>query len=717
MKARPLPINLLLILITLYCGIGGAGYLYYRTQRDESLREKQKDLLAIGALKSDEISRWIRDRREGAELIRSSACTARLLDWLENSAKRPPQEEVSCMRSLQELSEDCWGLLLLDRVLAVRLRTGPANLGTHGKAEEMAAKAIQGTTITWSDLYFDQSIGQARIDYFIPLRSAGTSPATASGVLVLSINPYKFLFPLIESWPTNSPTAETLLVRREGDDVLYLNELRHRKKTALKLRFPLSSSDLPAAKAIRGNTGLTNGTDYRGIRVEAALVGVRDTPWFLVCKVDESEIHEPIREAALTITLAVIAMILAAGTSIGYVWKKQTGEYYRQLSIDLEREIAERNRVEEELRESQSRYRVLVGNLPGIVYRVHIQEKNRMEFFNDALLGISGYQAADLHAGDVCSIDPLIHDEDRGRVIGGVRSAIKNRSSFSIEYRLHTKTKGDIFVLEQGVPIYDENGNALYIDGLIFDITDRKQAEAERENLIKDLGFKNAELERFTYTASHDLKSPLITIKGFVSMLAQDLADGKEDRIRGDLARISDAADKMAALLNDLLELSRIGRIIGTPNWVPFRQLIADAIELVSGRIAAKKVEVVVQPEFPRVYGDRKRLLDVMQNLIDNAAKFMGAQPNPRIEIGSRLEGTKTVIYVRDNGIGIDSRFHENVFGLFNKLDPTSEGTGIGLARAKRIVEVHSGRIWVESDGVGHGSTFCLTLPEPSLGK
>ena len=125
----------------------------------------------------------------------------------------------------------------------------------------------------------------------------------------------------------------------------------------------------------------------------------------------------------------------------------------------------------------------------------------------------------------------------------------------------------------------------------------------------------------------------------------------------------------------------------------------------------AKRIKVDVEENPPVVHGDRPRLVEVMQNLIDNAAKFMGDQPVPQIDIGVQRENNQHIFFVRDNGIGIQSAYQEKVFGLFDKLDAQSEGTGVGLALAKRIVEVHGGQIWVESEGKGQGSTFCFTIP------
>lgn len=237
---------------------------------------------------------------------------------------------------------------------------------------------------------------------------------------------------------------------------------------------------------------------------------------------------------------------------------------------------------------------------------------------------------------------------------------------------------------------------------------------AIRQNLISELESKNAELERFTYTVSHDLKSPLFTIRGFLGYLQQDVISGDLDRLNSDIQRIADATDKMQQLLNDLLELSRIGRLMNEPQKIQFTSLVGEVIELLHGQIQQGGVRVVVQEEMPEVVADRQRLLEVVQNLVENAVKFMGDQPEPLIEIGQKgMENNMPVFYVRDNGVGIPPEHFERIFGLFNKLDPRSAGTGIGLALVKRIVEFHGGRIWVESEA-GRGAAFFFTLPQPN---
>lgn len=236
----------------------------------------------------------------------------------------------------------------------------------------------------------------------------------------------------------------------------------------------------------------------------------------------------------------------------------------------------------------------------------------------------------------------------------------------------------------------------------------------EREKLIVQLKSTNAELESFTYTVSHDLKAPLITINGFLNFLEKDALSGNAARVKTDILRISEATTKMHRLLTELLELSRIGRMMNEPETIPFADLLNDALSLVHGRLEAGRITVHIEPNLPTVRGDRRRLTEVLQNLIDNAAKYMGEQPNPCIEIGQMGERYgKSVFFIRDNGIGIAPEHHDRIFGLFNKLDPTSEGTGIGLALVKKIIEFHKGRVWLESE-VRKGSTFYFTLPKES---
>ncbi len=241
------------------------------------------------------------------------------------------------------------------------------------------------------------------------------------------------------------------------------------------------------------------------------------------------------------------------------------------------------------------------------------------------------------------------------------------------------------------------------------------EALAERDTTLRDfqkeLQQKNAELERFTYPVSHDLKSPLITIQGFVGFLEERLAGTADEVLKKDLAQIRSAANKMYNLLNDLLELSRVGRIHNPESSVELEQITHDTVQSLEGLLQVRPTLIKVASPLPKVFGDRLRLREVMQNLLENAIKYMGNQQHPCIEVGIGDTHLGRACYVRDNGLGIPGRYHDKVFGLFERLDADSEGTGIGLALVKRIIELHGGSIWIESEGNNRGTTFWFTLP------
>lgn len=261
-------------------------------------------------------------------------------------------------------------------------------------------------------------------------------------------------------------------------------------------------------------------------------------------------------------------------------------------------------------------------------------------------------------------------------------------------------------------------GNAIFrlVRNVYFNLTQaereiesRRQAEDEREKLIRQLQLKNQELDRFAIRVSHDLKTPLITLAGFLGYLEKDLKAGNGERAEKDMIQINEAAKTMGKFVDELLDLSRVGRIVNPPREVPFEEIVQEALKAAEGIFAARQVQVEMDAGFPLVHVDKLRVVQVMQNLITNAVKFMGEQPRPRIQIGHEEVDGEQIFFVRDNGIGLGSEHHERIFGLFNKLDPKTEGIGLGLGLAKRIIEVHHGRIWVESE-LGKGATFKFTL-------
>ena len=364
------------------------------------------------------------------------------------------------------------------------------------------------------------------------------------------------------------------------------------------------------------------------------------------------------------------------------------------------RDITTRKQAEAAQHEAEQLYRTLVNTLPDGICVLDAEGRVIFSSPKDAeLFGLPNVEAkVGRHGLD------FVVETDRARATQSLQSAWVDKFQPNQRFVM-LRGDGRQFVAElNGTPLLDALGVPQAVMLVIRDVTERQRQEDELKS-------KNTELERFTHTVSHDLKSPLITVKGFAGALLSDLAAGRTDRLAADLQRIVLAADKMTELLNGLLELSRIGRIINPPVNVSMAKLAEEVIELLAGTIKQRQAQVTVQPGLPAAYGDPQRLQEVLQNLVENALKFSAAGQPPEIEIGFKTIVDQTAYFVRDHGQGIEARHHESVFGLFNKLDTRSEGTGLGLALVRRIVEFHGGHIWVESAGPGQGATFYFTLP------
>jgi PAS domain S-box-containing protein len=412
-------------------------------------------------------------------------------------------------------------------------------------------------------------------------------------------------------------------------------------------------------------------------------------------------------------------------------------------TVGLLQDFTERQQREQELEYRDAMVRK-IETITDVGYFIWDLQAEIYTYISPGFARIYGMTVAE-YLQRIESIDDAladVHEEDRELLQDAYRRRLKEKKDFTAEYRITRKDGQLRWIREQGTVVEGATSRTRQSIGILQDITGQMNVErslrdakdsletivadrtlkladtiemlkmemTEREKISIELGNQNAELERFAYTVSHDLKTPLVTIKGFVGLLGKDIAENNRQRIANDFEKINSAADMMEKLLSDLLGLGRVGRVIGEAEICDLSEIAAKAIDMVESSLRARQIEIVVE-DLPSVMGDPTRLLEVFLNLLENAIKFIGDQAQPRVHIGTLERDGMVCCFVQDNGIGIEGDYHDHVFGLFERLDAKIDGTGVGLALVKRIIEVHGGEIWVESDGLGQGSRFLFTLP------
>ncbi len=410
-------------------------------------------------------------------------------------------------------------------------------------------------------------------------------------------------------------------------------------------------------------------------------------------------------------------------------------------------DITEQVEREQKLRNSEDLARQ-VEMAADIGYFIFDDENDCYAYVSEGYARIHGQTQAEYMArGDTLDEDLMfVHEEDRARVSAELKQySTWDGKDYVSEYRI-VKSDGEIaWVREKSIKRMTLDKRVIQSIGVMQDITATKKHEqemreareslehtvsertrqladmvtrlqrenAERETMSTELERKNAELERFAYTVSHDLKTPLVTINGLLGLITRDLRAGNGDSAIQYIDKVTQATNGMARMLEELLELSRIGHVIGQTIQCDPAELARLAIDSFGERVAELDVDIRIEA-MPVIEADPERIIEVYQNLVENSLKFFGDQASPQIRIGAAERDGRCCYFVGDNGIGVAAEYHEKIFGLFERLQTETEGTGIGLALVRRIIEVHNGEVWLDSDGPGRGSTVFFTLAQPA---
>lgn len=368
-------------------------------------------------------------------------------------------------------------------------------------------------------------------------------------------------------------------------------------------------------------------------------------------------------------------------------------------------DVTERKQTAEKLLESEKLYSTMANSSP---IGVFITQDGRFMFVNEQFCKTSGYTKDELIGLESLS---LVHPEDQDMVRENAIKMLKGQTIDSYEYRFLRKNGDTLVILETLASIRYQGKRACL--GNYMDITEREQTEQDMKLLAEQLQARVSELETFSYGIAHDLRSPLISIEGFCHLLREDMLNQDKERVNEDIRLLESGVNKMRGFLNETLEYSRAGQLIKRTENISFGKIAEEVISEFAEEIRSIGATASIAETFPSLYADRMRIKQVLTNLIQNSIKYRDNTRPLKIEVGYHLSKGEAIFFVRDNGTGIGAGEKEKIFTLFYRGTAEVEGSGIGLAIVKKIIEAHGGKIWVESQP-GNGATMCFSLPQKS---
>jgi signal transduction histidine kinase len=753
------PVLALLGVFAVAAAVGGL--LYYRADRQRMTDEMHARLAAIADLKVAQISNWLDERRADIRFASRSRLAARpLAAFLAGTGTEAAARDALAWFAVARKDGNYLAAYLLDADGNLRLGEPPSSVTWDAAGRAGVAQARRDADIVLVDLHRDAPAEPVHLAFVAPLLPPDDQAAAPVGFVAFVVDPRAFLFPTLQSWPVPSASAETLLARRQGDEVVYLSELRHRKGTALDLRLPLSNPDLPAARALRGESGSWEGRDYRGVPVLHAARPVPGTPWVMIAKIDQDEAYESARRRS-TLTLVTLgAFVLTIGLIALFVWRSRQVRTYRAVHAQalerarLERLYALLSRANEAIVRERDRDALLRR-----VCTIAVEEGGfRLAWIglvDPASRRVLPAAAAGIGATYPETLRITIDDVPEGR--GPTGTAIREnrtvtcqdfetdplaapwreearrrefRSSAALPLRVRNEIVGAFNFYSGEAESFDTEDSAL-LERLTDDVglalellaeqDGRRQARRQLEELTADLERRvkertaeleaaNRELETFAHSVSHDLRAPLRSMHGFSEALIEDYGERLDAPGQDFLRRIQAAARRMGQLIDDLLALSRVTRAEARREAVDLSALAGDVVAELRRTEPERRVAVRIADKLI-VEGDPNLLRVLLVNLLGNAWKFTARWREATIELGVEQEEGRRVYFVRDNGVGFDMAYVERLFRPFQRLHSSAEfpGTGIGLATAQRIVLRHGGRIWGEAQ-VDKGAVFRFTL-------
>ncbi|MBI3150009.1 MAG: PAS domain S-box protein [Betaproteobacteria bacterium] len=706
------------VFTALALGVSVAGYLLFQQFVREVKRERHQELHAVLALKVHEVRAWHQQQTQTLRaLMRDHDFDDLVVGWLGDEYAGDVLERLRRRLNAVAGTGEIDSAYLFDEDGTLRFISNPRAKGLGEPVAAAVRAAMQTKEPAQVLLQADdpEANYRPRLGFIQPL-DPHHGQLSSPGALLFRVNPAATLLPMLETWPTASRTGVTVLMQESETGLVHLSRQRHALSTAPPRGGAIDAAQSLDQQLLAGKTGPLEGLDDLGQPVMGAGLKLAGTPWYLLTTVDIAEVEEPLASRAFFTGALALAFVFGAGLVVWLWWQ-------RQRAWMTAREVEEIKVAQAASRESEQRFRDLTEMSSDWYWEQDAE-------FRFTLLS-EGLRRVGLHPEtylgktrwDSPGIDGLRYNDWTAH-----QRLVEAHLPFdNFEYCRRTNSGELLWQTLSGRPVVDAQGHFTGYRGVGHDITERKRAEEQLRRLnatleervqarTRDLEAALAELEAFSYSVSHDLRAPLRAIDGFSAALEQHCGQGLDAEARGYLARTRAAAQRMGVLIDDLLELSRVGRAGISLTTVNLSAIATELARDMAANEPRRRVDWVIEPDL-YAEADPRLVHLVLQNLLGNAWKYTSRHETARIEFGRAYNrDQETEFLVRDDGAGFDMAHAKRLFGAFQRLHRQDDfpGTGVGLAIVQRIVTRHGGQVRAEA-AVETGATFYFTLPPSTL--
>jgi PAS domain S-box-containing protein len=714
------------------------GNAFVQQQKQLAIEDTRQDLAMIINLKTSQVVQWRKERMsEALSIYYNTMIYNRIKDYLSGHEKAEATKELSIWIKTLQNADGYSNVLIFDPRGEVLFSASPLTKPLAGD-RDIIATAVKDKKVILSDLHIHKDAGVFDINLIIPILDSSAAQSECIAVIAIDIDPMINLYPLLRSWPIPSSTGENLLVKHDGDNVLYLNELRFQDNAAMKLRQPLLEKNAPAVRAVRGEEGVFEGKDYRGEDVIAAVRTIPDSPWAIVCKIDVQEALDPVSKRIWYVVGTCILVFLAFGLATFLMWRRKKESYILTLydselkfnrelkqaemllqeannrleervasrterltatNTRLKQEIAERKQVEELLRRyfhviQQSPVAIVITDLTGTI-----------EFVNPKFCEYSGYSYEEAIGQNPRILktdftEPHIHRQ--------LWETITRGETWNGEF-CNRKKDGELYwEYAKILPVKDQKGTTVGYMGFKEDITRHKQLE---EKLLQSRKLET--IGQIAGGVAHEVRNPLNAILSITEALFREKTIEDNQEFTPYIQHIRTQVNRLANLMNDLLDL---GKPVSPTNFhaLGLQELCQETMELWRSSGMAGNRQGVVTSEGDasgiQVLGDHGKLQQVIFNLLENAGHHCPADGTVALQISGTLpDQGMAVVRIIDSGRGIPDSSIGRIFEPF--FSDRKGGTGLGLPLVKHFIENMGGSVRIWNNDPPPGCTAELTIP------